>query len=196
MKKNKMIIAAVVLLLVFVVGGAIAYFTDSENTTNTFTIGSVAITLTEPAWTDNGGEAEGTNMLPGETAHKDPTVTVDSTSQDAFVLIGVTIPCLDGDELLTFTPNEGWEVVESVACPASGFGSATRVYSYSEDGTMTKVTAGNSATLFNTVTLINLTNAQATALAGEDIEMGVTGYGIQADGLESTTNTNVWGYFE
>ena len=52
MKKRKTIIAAVVLLLVFVVGRAVAYFTDTESVTNTFTIGNVDITLTEPNWDD------------------------------------------------------------------------------------------------------------------------------------------------
>ena len=50
MKKKKTILAALVLLLVVAVGGAIAYFTDTDTKTNTFTIGNVDISLTEDGW--------------------------------------------------------------------------------------------------------------------------------------------------
>ena len=50
MKKNKTFLAAIVLLLLFVVGGAVAYFTDTDSKTNTFTIGSVDIDLIETGW--------------------------------------------------------------------------------------------------------------------------------------------------
>ena len=36
MNKKKTIIAAIVLLLVFLVGGAIAYFTDTDSATNRY----------------------------------------------------------------------------------------------------------------------------------------------------------------
>ena len=74
MKKNRTIIAAVVLLLVFVVGGTIAYFTDNDTKTNTFTIGNVDITLTEPLWdltdTNNNDIPDAAeDMLPGESGY-------------------------------------------------------------------------------------------------------------------------------
>ena len=73
MKKKKTITAAVILLLVFVVGGAIAYFTDTDTRTNTFTIGSVDITLTEDGWdaladTNNNDIPDAAeDMMPGES---------------------------------------------------------------------------------------------------------------------------------
>ena len=46
MKKKKTILAAAVLLLMLAVGCAIAYFTDTDQKTNTFTIGNVDKMLT------------------------------------------------------------------------------------------------------------------------------------------------------
>ena len=79
MKKNKTYLAAVVLLLVFVVGGAIAYFTDTDTKTNVFTIGSVDIELVEPNW--NTTDANSNNvpdaaedLMPGQSVAKDPKI--------------------------------------------------------------------------------------------------------------------------
>ena len=58
---------------VAVTGGTLAYFTDKEAKTNTFTVGNVDIVLTEDAWV-NGGEAEAQDVYPGEAIAKDPTV--------------------------------------------------------------------------------------------------------------------------
>ena len=49
MKKKITAIALVVCLVaVAIVGGSLAYFTDEEEATNTFEVGNVDITLTEP----------------------------------------------------------------------------------------------------------------------------------------------------
>ncbi len=80
MKKKKTIIAAVILLLVITVGGAIAYFTDTEEKTNTFTIGNVDISLSEPNWVEtdttpaNGIPDAAENLMPGQTVLKNPAM--------------------------------------------------------------------------------------------------------------------------
>ena len=72
MKKNKIILAAVVLLGVFVIGGAIALFTDTETKTNTFTVGNVDISVVETAWDNlpdadtNGKKDAAENLMPGQ----------------------------------------------------------------------------------------------------------------------------------
>ena len=43
MKKKKTILAALVLALVVSIGGVIAYFSDTDSKTNTFTVGKVSI---------------------------------------------------------------------------------------------------------------------------------------------------------
>ena len=50
--KKKILVLCVVLALAAttIIGGTLAYFTDTDNKTNTFTVGKVDITLTEPEW--------------------------------------------------------------------------------------------------------------------------------------------------
>lgn len=55
-----------------VIGGTMAYFTDTDAETNVFTVGNVDIDLTEPNWNVGGAESE--NVYPGEPLAKDPTV--------------------------------------------------------------------------------------------------------------------------
>ena len=49
MKKKTILVAAIAVMLVaaLVVGGTLAYFTDTKTADNTFTMGNVAITLDE-----------------------------------------------------------------------------------------------------------------------------------------------------
>lgn len=49
MKKKTILVAAIAVMLVaaLVVGGTLAYFTDKDNATNTFTVGNVKIDLLE-----------------------------------------------------------------------------------------------------------------------------------------------------
>ena len=56
-----------------VIGGTLAYFTDSDAAENTFTVGNVDIALTEPDW-EAEGKAEAETVYPGESLAKDPTV--------------------------------------------------------------------------------------------------------------------------
>jgi len=189
MKKRKFIIAAVVLLLVFTVGGAIAYFTDTTNPlTNTFTIGNVDISLAEPAW----DAANGQNIVPGVPIAKNPTVTVEDGSKDAFIFVKVEVPCKADNSavLFDYTLNANWTVVSGQDGTCSA-GKATKVYVY---GSPTKVSANESQTLFNNVTLVNLTNSEATALTG-NINMPITAYAIQADGLGTSDPAAVWALF-
>lgn len=74
MKKKLLAMCMVVCLsAVAVVGGTMAYFTDSADKTNTFTVGNVNIDLTEPKWDEQGSE-DAPEAYPGEALAKDPTV--------------------------------------------------------------------------------------------------------------------------
>ncbi len=76
MKKKILSLTLVVCLLaIAVVGGTLAYFTDTEDADNTFTVGNVDIELTEPAWTEGTGSTDAEDVYPGEALAKDPTVT-------------------------------------------------------------------------------------------------------------------------
>lgn len=89
MKKKITAIALVVCLVaVAVVGGSLAYFTDKEDATNTFTVGNVDITLTEPNWKSTGSQ-DAPEVYPGEPLAKDPTVE-NTGANPCFVRIKVT----------------------------------------------------------------------------------------------------------
>ena len=56
MKKKSILMAAIAVMLVavLVVGGTLAYFTDTKAATNTFTVGDVKINLIEQERGENG----------------------------------------------------------------------------------------------------------------------------------------------
>ena len=86
MKKKTILVAAIAVMLVaaLVVGGTLAYFTDkTEAKQNTFTVGSVGIDLTEDKW----NAADDHTLVPGKFYDKNPTITVDADSQDAYVFL-------------------------------------------------------------------------------------------------------------
>lgn len=86
MKKKTILVAAIAVMLVaaLVVGGTLAYFTDkTEAKQNTFTVGNVGIDLKETAWHDNDDHT----LVPGKFYDKNPTITVDANSQDAYVFL-------------------------------------------------------------------------------------------------------------
>lgn len=89
MRKSKKILtgaAAIALIAAIGIGGTVAFLTDSEKATNTFSIGDLDITLTEPKWDD---ETDGKDMEPGDTVEKDPTVT--AVDSDSYVRIIMTV---------------------------------------------------------------------------------------------------------
>jgi len=224
MKKRKTIIAAIVLLLVFVVGGAIAYFTDTDDATNKFTIGSVDIDLVEEQWdalTKTEGDANipdvAENMMPGESVAKDPVVKNLSTKNDAYVFLKVEVPCsktytttgtpsttYDPVELFTYaaTKSTAWTELSSAAVACTDSGTATHVYYYSENGNLKALTkASNASTptatpaLFTQVTLVDTLISQQIPSPDTAKDIKVTAYGIQTEGLASTAPADVWDNF-
>lgn len=197
MKKRKTIIAAIVLLCVFLVGGAIAYFTDTDTKTNTFTIGNIDITLSEPSWSTTDSDQNGVpdaaeNLMPGQTLAKDPTITNDSTNNAAYVFAKVEIPCSsDATPLEVFelrTIGSGWTLMTDGACTS---GKATKIYNYGTASAMTSLAAGSSTTPVFSVVAVNNGISSDSGLTGNQ-NVVVTGYGIQADGLGSSAPSAVW----
>ena len=108
-KKITALCLIVCLLAVAVIGGTLAYFTDTEEATNTFTIGEVDIVLLESTLhrvVDDADNAEieadaanyqtyltenGRNMVPGEYVRKAPYIKNVGT-QDAYVRTRLLIP--------------------------------------------------------------------------------------------------------
>ena len=94
MKKAKKILALLlcaVLLVAASVAGTLAYLTDNDTTTNTFTVGKVDIELQEYEVDPQTGEKtetetvvqklEDLELVPGRTIQKNPFITVASNSE-------------------------------------------------------------------------------------------------------------------
>lgn len=94
--KKKITAAALVLALlaITVIGGTMAYFTDTKTATNVFTMGNVEIKLEEPKWNENLGQNGKLKVAPGQSYDKDPTITV-TGSEDCWLVATVTISNLD-----------------------------------------------------------------------------------------------------
>ena len=87
-KKLIAMMLCIALLAIAIAGGTLAYFTDNDAKTNTFTVGNVSIVLTEPNWVSTGAD-EAADVYPGEPLAKDPTVTNDGKNP-CFVRVSVT----------------------------------------------------------------------------------------------------------
>lgn len=101
MKKKSILMAAIAVMLVavLVVGGTLAYFTDTKSATNTFTMGNVSIDLKEQQKGENGLEPfeQNKQLVPGKSNDGNAVskiVTVTNTSKDnaAWVWVELKIP--------------------------------------------------------------------------------------------------------
>ena len=103
MKKTKtltLLLCAVLLVCISVLG-TLAYLTSQDTITNTFTVGQVNIHLDEAKVTPDGVVVEGADrvkenayhLIPGKTYVKDPTLTIEKDSEDAYVRMLVEINC-------------------------------------------------------------------------------------------------------
>lgn len=114
MKKKTILVAAIAVMLVaaLVVGGTLAYFTDTKDATNTFTVGNVKINLIEQQRNEDGsklvafeqnktlypivGSAQGEKDnwgMPVAKNYVDKIINVQNTGKsDAYVRVYVAVP--------------------------------------------------------------------------------------------------------
>ncbi len=198
MSKKKGIAVAIVLLLVLLIGGMLAYFTDTDEETNTFTIGgAVNIELTENSWVTGAGD----NVHPGKTIPKDPTIHNESNTTPAYVFMKVTVPCYQAGsnvdtEIFSYTVNSAWTEISASSIDQTSK-TKTYVYAYGTSTAMTALAANASTpALFSNVTVAStMTSAQATT-APANPNIVVKGYGIQIDGLgDNDTPTEIFALF-
>lgn len=102
MKKQSKVLMTLLCAVLLVVGsvmGTMAYLTDTETVTNTFTVGQVHLDLDEADVNEDGtyvtnhdNRTDGNeyHLLPGHTYYKDPTVTVVADSEESYVRMMVT----------------------------------------------------------------------------------------------------------
>ncbi|MGM9940930.1 MAG: hypothetical protein ACI32N_02925 [Bulleidia sp.] len=110
---NKKVIATVgacALCLGLGVAGTLAWLTDkTDPVVNTFTDSDINITLTE---TKNDFQ-----MIPGFTIDKDPTVTVDSGSEDCYLFVKLDKSETYGTYLEDYVIADGWTALDTTAYP-------------------------------------------------------------------------------
>ena len=189
-----------VLLVAASVLGTMAYLTDKETVTNTFTVGKVKIELDEAKVDENGTPVEGAarvkaneyKLMPGHTYTKDPTVTVKAGSEKSYIKMTVTFS--KAKELDAIFAKEGGAKLTSIF---TGYDSAnwiakgntegtdnTRTYEfwYKEAVDASKEEVKLDA-LFDSITVpVTITKEQLAKI--EDMTITVNAYAIQADGFE------------
>lgn len=106
MKKKIVIVSLIVCILVLSIASTtMAYFTDTEEATNTFTVGDVKIKLTEIKQDGTQAEADGTalqlvynNIYPTQTILKQPTITNISTADNVYIGAVITLKTVEKNE--------------------------------------------------------------------------------------------------
>ena len=190
-----------VLLVVTTVFGTLAYLTDTDNETNTFTIGEVDITLDEKDVDDStpGKDRDHANsykVVPGYTYEKDPTVHVTEGSSESYVRMIVTVSNLGAvkeafpkdkyptyydaaDNFLLQNLVKGWN--EDI-WPCAGIDGSEYEFRY-----YTTVEAKNAAVdlpaLFTHVVIpgeLDLDGVKAL----DELEINVVAHAMQADGFD------------
>ena len=150
------------LVLVGGIGSILAYLTDAESTTNSFTIGSVKIETLEPDWPGNDSD-DPKDLVPNEEVSKNPLVD-NKGANDAIIFMTVDSPMAEitvvGDNGAVVTPkglNElFWfkDAEDGVSAHANNFDSNWEELTTKEmyvliaaDGTETKVDDLSSVTV-------------------------------------------------
>ena len=165
-KKLIAMVIALACVLVFGVGGTIAYLTHIAGPiTNTFTYGDVSITLTETTGQDY-------SMIPGKTITKDPIVTVKGGSESSWLYVKVT-KTMNFDDYLSFEMADGWKQLDGH--PDVYYRSTTRAY-----GDTSFTIIKDNAVIVSS----SLTEEKMTAISVFP-RVSFTAYAIQAHGIES-----------
>lgn len=189
-KKIVSIALAAALAATAIVGSSLAYFTDTEEKTNTFTVGNVDITLTEPNW---DADINNKDLIPGKTIPKDPTITVEADSETAYTFMKVEVSEDFADLMIAYATATGKTNPEDVV--AAWFTTETRPKvmemnleeRYVILGVLSPKAAGESVTYFDEVK-IPAEVTQKMIKADGTYEIKVTAYAIQAEGFYDETN--------
>lgn len=187
LRKILLTICSAMLLVTLSVGATFAYLTSTATVTNTFTVGKVAITLDETD-VDVYGEKKSENrvkantykLMPGHTYIKDPTIHVDTTSEDAW--LGVKVVFEGGKKV----DDLGLPMLEIFDVNASDWTIREKTYEGNNVAYVLvynkSVTKNENVVLFEKMVIPGtLSNANVEAL--NDIKMNITAYAVQKDGF-------------
>ena len=197
-KKKALAMLLALVLLIAAVGGTLALFTREARATNVITTGTVDITLTETGSgtpiEDPDGNQTGlafTNIMPGTTVTKVPTVTNTGTA-DAYVraIVTVTIKAADGVTELPTVLRSGAPVVTFNIDGGKWVTKAGEQYYYYNK----VLTPGESVDLFNQVTF---SPAMGNEYQGCTVTVSIQAQAVQAKNNEipvggSILDVNGW----
>lgn len=203
MNAKKIVTAGLALVMVagISVAGTLAYLTSTTGeVTNTFTVGSVAITLDEAKVNTDGTivpdadrvTANSYKLMPGHSYTKDPTVHVGSSSEDAYLFVKVEngIAAIEDEDntIADQLTANGWTLVSGT----------DNVYAYEA-----VVKAGEDHKVFDSFTVSGAVEGEKPDVPVDGTlylsdyataEITVTAYAIQADGFNSSDAA--WTAFE
>ncbi len=197
MKHKKVKAAAIVGALVgcMAIGGILAYFTDGDTATNTFTVGKISLDLQEPDWDPEDGE----DLTPGKEIEKNPQIYNDGDNE-AFVFMEVVVPYAnvvtakaDGTkveaadtELFSYDVNAGWTELTEYLTKDEENQTVTHLYAYTgeDSATMLALAVGETTpTVFDFVRFANIVEDQG--LEGATLTLQINAYGIQTINVAS-----------
>lgn len=182
-KKILSVALAASLAAVAVVSSSLAYFTDTDQKDNVFTVGNVDITLTEEKW---DADLNNKDLIPGKTIPKDPTITVDADSETAYTFMKVELSDDFVDLLTAYATAEGIEDPAQVIDDWFVSEVQPKVMEMGDNyvilGVLSPKAAGESVTYFDEVT-IPAAVTQEMIKADGVYTIDITAYAIQAEGF-------------
>ena len=202
--KNKSKVLILLFSAILLVGasvlGTMAYLKSSDTVENTFTVGSVKITLDEQDVDDSDEDGDITDrdkensykLLPGHLYTKDPIIHVADTSEDCFLFVKVVdeiADIQDADTVATQMDNKGWKPVEGVA--------NTYVYVGTADGASAPFAVSGKNEDERHITVFESFKIKGSVTNDElakykDKTITVTAYAVQKDGFENKTALEIW----
>lgn len=194
-RKTLILAACAIMLVCATIAGTLAYLTDTQDVTNTFTVGNVAITLNEAKVKPDGTYVTDVNnrtnsnkyhLLPGHTYTKDPKITVSEGSEDCYLFVKVENGLKGAEGTSTIASqmaSNQWVQVEG----------DVYVYATLKDGKTVPnvVTANTEVPVFDSFTISGNVDGE-DLLAYADVKIKVTAYAIQADGFADKTVNEIW----
>ena len=174
-KKIVVLLLCAVLLIGASIAGTVAYLTDNDTVTNTFTVGEVGIELKEYAVDaetgaiDKSSKVDGLQdlkLIPGRTIDKNPFITVDDGSEDCWLFVKVDNG-LEGAGVILWA--NGWTPVDG-----AGY--------YKYESTVEANAVIDVFTAFKCDA--DLTNDTLADYNNKSIV--ITAYAVQAEGLDQT----------
>ena len=172
--------------------GTMAYLTSTDNVENTFTVGSVAITMDETDVDNsspdkNRDQANSYKLLPGQTYTKDPIIHVDPKSEECFLFVKVEngIAAIEANDntVASQMTKKGWKLVEG----------NVYVYVGTENGASAPVAVKANATIpvFEKIKIADsVSGTQLADYKGKTIT--VTAYAVHKAGFENMAAADIW----